>query len=169
MVYKGDIEEINSAYAKYRARSARELIGQPVSAIREQLQFEHESREKALAEAHDENPWYGGTVTVVFGVVYGDVSAKINFEGGKWEFSGSIWGFGAGTAGGVGGGPWATGFYSPGENEEMSFEIISAEFTGGGIQMFWWRHPGQILGSFIGPAGGLGLFGGGGTGKWKRV
>jgi len=110
MVYKGDIEQINAAYAKYKAESARHLIGQDKSAIREQLQFEHQSRDKALSDLSDGKAgdvWYGGSVDVKFGLIYGDLTVRLNFgDNHKWEFSGTIWGFGAGTGAGVGGGPW---------------------------------------------------------------
>lgn len=168
----GKHEEMERAYeaaVSYRVSTGRALLGQPHSAIREQLRAEHEYRTKAFAEVAPTGtgPWFGGVVTITFGLVYGSLKADINFaDDYKGHFEGTIWGIGLGAGTGAGGGPWGEGWKHPGNGEEMDFEIVSAGIGGGGTQIFWIKD-GTIVGSFLSVNLSVGAFTGGGSGKWK--
>lgn len=164
------IEKEAAASFELARQNGQSAIGQTPEQLRARLreQAEHRSRSlDTLAAPRDHA--YGGSIKVNFGAVWGDVTARINFsDEQKWVFTADFWGFGAGSASAVGVGAWAEGFANPYENQEMEFEIFSMQSTAGILQLFWWP-PGQgIVGSFIGPAAGIGVFAGGGKGRWRR-
>ena len=168
-----------AANARDRINKLRGMIGKPCpAAINEYLLEEHNSQNEALQKAQQRlleprplDNYYGGSASVVFGVVYGELTVSLTFgDGNRWQFFSKIWGGGVGTAIGVGTGPWAPSFNAPYQGQEMNFQISSAQLTAGEIQVFWWIKAGDpLVGAAVFLAGGLGVFGGGGTGVWTKL
>lgn len=151
--------------------NGRTALGERPDQLRARLRQQAEHRTSTLAAlVAPRDHAYGGTLNVSFAGVWGDVTAKINFsDEEKWVFTADFWGFGVGTASAVGVGAWAEGFSNPYEGQEMEFEIFSVQSSAGIVQVFWWPPDLPIVGSFIGPAGGMGAFAGGGKGRWRRA
>ncbi|MRX40134.1 hypothetical protein GJU43_12675 [Flavobacterium sp. LC2016-23] len=155
-------------FEKYR-RFHESLLGVSSEELPNKIAEFEEKQLNAIPEPDEslENPWYGGSVDVKFGVVYGRINAIITFKDGDYQFDTSFWGFGAAGVTAGGGGPWGDNWNSPGDLK-MGFEVFTASYGGGILQVFW-IYNGQIVGSFVGPAIGAGAIGGGGTGKWKKL
>lgn len=114
----------------------------------------------------DNETWYPGSISVG-GFVYSSVSVDFDFGSyGRYNFDAGFWGAFGGGAGG-GGGPWVDGAL-PRNNEEMEFQIAFGAYTGGSVELFWWRKGYPIQGGFMAIIGGLGVGGSKGTGKWTK-
>jgi len=171
----GRIELINEPldnYLKYRVQQQRSLLGRKPEAIQEFMQKEQENMNLSLKKMQENlrgDVTYFGSVSVNFIVCRGHVTATVTFgDNNEWEFSSDFWGGGAGSSTGAGISVWGDGFIAPQQNEKMSFELSTAGFTAGEIQMFWWRPNGPIIGSILAVGASIGIAGGGGEGYWKK-
>lgn len=159
------------AVVTQQIQSGFSLIGQDPSAIRKYHEGDPILLDQAIRDfqVQKSDVSYPSTVSINFTLCHGHVTAEATFgDHRRWAFDSDFWGFGFGYASGAGVSVWGSGFIAPEEGEKMNFEIVSAQVTGGAIQMFLWRDGGPILGSFLVGAGGAGLVGGGGAGLWSR-
>lgn len=166
------INEPQDNYLKYRVQQQRSLLGREPEAIQEFIQEEQEKMNLSLRRMQENlrgDVVYFGSVSVNFIICRGHVTATVTFgDGNEWEFSADFWGGGAGSSTGAGMSIWGDGFIAPKQNEKMCFQLSTAGFTAGEIQMFWWRPNGPIIGSILAVGASIGIAGGGGEGHWKK-
>ena len=158
-------------HAKHVYENSKNLMGKDPSEIRLQNIANHGKYLESFNDFKgvEGEPWFGGEVKLS-AFIYGKLTADIKFgDDGWWRFTGTVWGAGGAVVTTGGGGPWAYGFTSPYEGQEMKFEVTTAAVSGGIIKIFWWVKGQGIQGSFVGLAGGVGIIEGGGHGVWKKI
>ena len=167
--FKARAEASQKRQLEFYRRQSQYLLGRPAEEIPKTLVEIEERQLSSVPELSDGvgAEWYGGSASVTFGAIYGNLTAKIGFTDGSWVFDTNFWGFGVSGVTAGGGGPWGVGWTSPG-GLKMDFQVLTAAYGGGVLQVFWIYNR-AVVGSFVGPAVGAGAITGGGSGTWKKA
>jgi hypothetical protein len=160
------------------AKVGGSLLGKPVSeipkTINEHYQAYHAQMATALEEmrkddaagavlsqAASNGTWYFGSISTG-GLIYGDLSATLNFPT-VMKFSGSGWSGPQAIAGG-GGGLWSM---VPSDGQKMDFALGAASWGAGEVQVYW-SIDGTVVGQLVAGVGGAAISGMSGSGKWSK-
>ncbi|WP_294081476.1 hypothetical protein [Proteiniphilum sp. UBA5384] len=137
----------------------------------EAILIEEEAKKDEITNTSEELSgvsWYYASIDVKVIICRGDLSINVDFsDNEKWNFSCSFWAGGAAAFSGAGYAVFPDGF-RPKQNQEHCCQFAVVGVTGGVMQVNMWPSGGDILGTMEFAVGGIGIAGGGGTGKWTK-